>query len=147
MPPVDDPSNSKLSRSPLHNLKQNVHLLIKCKCIRICIANPQLLTRIDLVRLLISDNVKSRIENIKNETKREFSGMEFPIKTQREIICQLSELMEEDDSIYTSDEYARRRGFEAAVVPPSIILSLLSLKLRDAFLKYMQKLMGWGRRD
>jgi len=99
------------------------------------------------VRLLISDNVKSRIENIKNETKREFSGMEFPIKTQREIICQLSELMEEDDSIYTSDEYARRRGFEAAVVPPSIILSLLSLKLRDAFLKYMQKLMGWGRRD
>ena len=73
--------------------------------------------------------------------------MEFPIKTQREIICQLSELMEEDDSIYTSDEYARRRGLEAAVVPPLIILSLLSLKLRDAFLKYMQKLMGWGRRD
>jgi len=61
------------------------------------------------------------------------------IRIDRETIKELCKIVGEKGKIYVDDEEARAAGFEKALVPPSIVLSILSPFISDFFISRLNR--------
>ena len=104
------------------------------------------LTKIKIKRICLGERVtQPDLKNIKESVREEFSEKEvFFFETSESIMNELRQIFGEAMSIYVSDEEAKKYGFEGAVVPPSIIPTLVSSKLGELFVKYAPRFFKLG---
>lgn len=85
------------------------------------------------------------MDAIKEVIREELSKKDvFFLDTSGETVNELIQIFGETMPFYVSDEEAKKHGFEGAVIPPSIIPTLVSSKLGEIFARLAPKVFKLG---